>query len=154
MKKSVVFNSITKNTEKLAEVLKSELSDVVYYGGISEEALQADVIYVGFWTQAFTANTKIKEFIATLKDKKVFVFGTCGYAGSEEFFKGILDSVTSELDSSNELIGTFMCRGKVSDAKIKGLKELGKYEGLKDELEISASHPNQEDFEALKEKIK
>lgn len=52
MKYSIVYSSRTGNTKLLAEHLKSSLPDdsVIYFGKPSAEAAEADLIFLGFWT--------------------------------------------------------------------------------------------------------
>ncbi len=76
MKKSIIYISVTKNTELLAQTIEKQLSDVIYVGAPAEEALEADVVFVGFWAQAFACPQPIKDFLAKLDNKKVFLFGT------------------------------------------------------------------------------
>ena len=49
MKYAVVYSSVTGNTKKLAEAIKNKVGQG-YFGKPSDEALEADVIFVGFWT--------------------------------------------------------------------------------------------------------
>lgn len=76
-------------------------------------ALDADTLYVGFWTDKGTADAAILEFLEQLHGKKVFLFGTAGFGGSEGYFNKILKTVQKSLDRSNTLIGSFMCQGKM-----------------------------------------
>lgn len=48
MKYAVVYSSVTGNTEKLAEVIKNKVGQC-YFGKPCDEAIEADVIFVGFW---------------------------------------------------------------------------------------------------------
>ena len=52
MKFSILFSSHTGNTRQLAETLKNTLpdSECIYYGLPDQQALEADLICIGFWT--------------------------------------------------------------------------------------------------------
>ncbi|MBU5454263.1 flavodoxin family protein [Caproiciproducens sp. MSJ-32] len=149
MKYAVVYSSVTGNTKKLAEAIKNKVGEC-YFGKPSDEALEADIIFIGFWTIG-TCGQDIKTFISKLVNKKVFTFGTAGYNNTKEYFDGILNSVKALIPDSNTLIGSYMCQGKVSEAvkdKIKnGMPE--KYEAIKDKLLEAENHPNEDDIELL-----
>lgn len=149
MKYAVVYSSATGNTKKLAEAIKSEVGEC-YFGKPSDEALEADLIFVGFWTMG-TCGADVKKFIEKLSGKKVFIFGTAGYNNTKEYFNGILESVKANVPESNTIIGSYMCQGRVSDAiqdKIKnGMPD--KYEAIKDKLAESLNHPNEDDIKLL-----
>ena len=53
MKYSIVYSKDNGNTKLLSEALKEVLTrsnkELVYYGLPSSEALEADVIFCGFW---------------------------------------------------------------------------------------------------------
>lgn len=150
MKYAIVYSSVTGNTKKLAEAIKNKVGEG-YFGKPSDEALSADTIFVGFWTAKNSCGEDIRKFIEQLSNKNIFIFGTAGYNNTEEYFKGILDSVKAHVPSSNTIIGSYMCQGKVSDAKQANLKETmpEKYESIKDNLVESANHPNENDINSL-----
>lgn len=150
MKYSIVFNSVTGNTKKLSETIKNKVDDC-YFGKPCNEALDADVIFVGFWTIGNSCGSDIKTFIEKLSGKKVFIFGTAGYDNTKKYFSGILDSVKDLIPQSNTIIGTYMCQGKVSDAIQNKIKEATpeKFEAIKDNLVESLNHPNENDIKLL-----
>lgn len=114
MKYSIVFSSQTGNTAQLAEVVRETLSQetCIYFGIPDVNALDASVIFVGFWTDKGNCDESVKEFLKTLKNKEVFLFGTAGFGGSKEYLKKILLAVKENLDTMNHVIGSFMCQGK------------------------------------------
>lgn len=151
MKNAIVFETVSGNTKLLAETIEKTVGDVGYIGAPDDKALEADVIYVGSWTTAFSCTPKIKEFLEKLNNKKVFVFVTAGYGSTEEFFKPIIESVKANVNSSNEIIGEFICQGKVSETKQEGIKKMDetKYNNMKPELDKSVSHPDESDLANL-----
>ena len=111
---SIVYSTITGNAKLLANRIKDVLKDgLVYFGPPQNDIPDSDIIFVGFYTTFGECNENIKEYLKTLKNKKVFLFGTCGFGLSEDYFKKILDKSLLNLDCSNTLIGTFMCQGKM-----------------------------------------
>ncbi len=151
MKNAIVFETVSGNTKLLAETIEKTVGNVSYIGAPDDSALDADVIYVGSWTTAFSCTPKIKEFLEKLNNKKVFVFATAGYGSTEEFFKPIIDSIKANVNSSNEIVGEFICQGKVSESKQEAIKKMDetKFNNMKPELDKSLSHPDEADIANL-----
>lgn len=122
MKYAIVFSSQTGNTKQLAEVVSSVLpqADLCFFGSPSQEALQAERLFIGFWTDKGRCNQEITDFLKTLKGKEVFLFGTAGFGGSQEYFDKILSSVqnTSVLPilSSAPTCARGKCRNRCGSA--------------------------------------
>ncbi len=156
MKKAIVFSSATGNTKKLAEAICDTLGEEIYCGKISDEALDADVIFVGSWTMAFNCAPDIKGFLEKLNDKKVFIFMTAGYGSTPEFFAPIINATKENINASNEIVGEFICQGKVSASKQDAIKkmDLAKFESMKPELDNSQTHPDSDDIANLVQTIK
>ncbi|HCW54118.1 MAG TPA: hypothetical protein DG753_10345 [Clostridium sp.] len=150
MKYAVVYSSITGNTKKLAESIKNKITEC-YFGKPSDEALSADTIFLGFWTTKNSCSPDVQSFIEKLSGKNLFIFGTAGYNNTKEYFEEILSNAKSHVPSSNTIIGTYMCQGKVSDTKQDMIKKdkPEMYEAIKDNLAESAHHPNEDDIKAL-----
>ena len=77
MKYAIVYSSRTGNTKLLAEAIKESIPDdlCVYYGEPNDKALQADRIYVGFWTNSGSCSEEISEFLKTVTNQEIFLFG-------------------------------------------------------------------------------
>ena len=88
MKYSIVFSSVTGNTRQLADAILSVLpqENLRYFGPPAEIALEADCLYVGFWTDKGHCNKEISTFLKGVKGKEIFLFGTAGFGGSQEYF--------------------------------------------------------------------
>ena len=98
---AIVYSSRTGNTERLAQALRQALpaADCLYYGPPSAQALSAERIYAGFWTDKGVCDGQAREFLATLQGKEVFLFGTAGFGGSPDYFQHILQGVAQALPS-------------------------------------------------------
>lgn len=151
MKTAIVYSSVSGNTKKLAQQIEAVLGTVDYTGRPSEEALNSDVLYVGFWTAKFTCTPDITNFLEKLEGKKIFLFGTAGYDDTPEYFDGILNSVAAHLSPSNEVIGRFMCQGKVSEAKKRALEQADpdKFRSMQPKLAQGENRPNADDLARL-----
>ena len=97
------------------------------------------------------------EFLKKLKNKKIFLFGTAGYGGSEDYFRNIINNVKKNIDSSNTLIGTFMCQGKMPLAVKERYENMAKQNNSSVDIdklirnfEEALSHPDITDLERLK----
>ena len=156
---SIVFSSLTGNTKKLADAIHETLpqNDCEYFGAIKLKVPQSDLLYIGFWTDKGNADNKTLELLSQLKNKKIFLFGTAGFGGSDVYFKKILGQVKQSIDSSNIIIGEYMCQGKmpqsVRDRYIK-MKENPEHPANLDVLiknfDCALSHPDTRDLEELK----
>lgn len=155
MNYSIVYSSVTGNTEKLAKAIKNHIG-ACYFGKPSDEALEADVIFVGFWATKNSCSADIQRFIEKIANKKVFIFGTVGYDNTPAYFEEILNNVKSLVPASNTIIGAYACQGKVSEKKQEQLKEAApeKYEAIKDNLAESVHHPNEKDIDGLLSAVK
>ena len=126
MSYAIVFSSKTGNTELLADTLHSCLP-------------QADCCYSSV-------------FLKQLRGKQVFLFGTAGFGGSEEYFNKILKAVQKDLHSSNTVIGSFMCQGKMP------MSVRQRYENMKKQPlhlpNLALSHPDADDLERLKQAVR
>ena len=156
---SIIFSSLTGNTKKLADTIHEMLphDKCDYFGENDSRVPQSDLLYIGFWTDKGNADHKTLELLAKLKNKKIFLFGTAGFGGSDVYFKKILEQVRQSIDSSNVVIGEYMCQGKmplsVRERYIK-MKESPEHPAKLDKLiknfDCALSHPDGEDLERLK----
>lgn len=155
---SIVYRSETGNTRRLAEGLKAGLSaeDCIYFGEPAPEALAADRIYAGFWTDKGTCDGPFAAFLKTLDQQEVFLFGTAGFGGSPEYFTQILERVKAQLPESVKVVGTYMCQGKMAMSMRKRYEEMEKDPEMKAKAELlianfdqALTHPDQADLDGL-----
>ena len=162
MKYAIVYSSRTGNTKMLAERIKdfSGDKDCIYFGLPSEEALNAQRIYVGFWTDKGSCDEDTAKFLKMVEGKEVFLFGTAGFGENQEYFDKILKRTAKNLPKTSKIIGRFMCQGKMpmsvreryekmslSPIKIPNLK------GMIENFDKALTHPNEDDLKALEEEI-
>ena len=160
---SIIYSSRTGNTKKLAEAIYNVLpqNSCDYYGEVDKiEDELSEVLYIGFWTEKGDADLKTIELLKQLKNKKIFLFGTAGYGESEKYFKNIVDNVKKNIDSSNTIIGTFMCQGKMPLSvleRYKRMKEQKSFmfniDNLIANFDKALSHPNENDIKKLEKTI-
>ena len=89
---AIIFSSRTGNTRKLADTIRGALPDArcAYFGEAKSADPDAEMIYVGFWTDKGTADQACLELLGRLRNKKIFLFGTAGFGGSEAYYQKIL----------------------------------------------------------------
>ena len=168
MKYSIVCSSQTGNTMLLGENVKKALpeGDCVYFGGIDDKALDADRIYVGFWTDKGVCDDATKEFLGKAENKEIFLFGSAGFGVDLSYFEKILTACNEYL-GNNRLIGTFMCQGKMRQPvrdRYEKMLEKAKADGdekgqktaemLIGNFDMALSHPDQKDFDNLIDAVK
>ena len=161
MNYSIVYSSRTGNTALLAKTIASTLpeADCLYCGppGVDDE--KADLIFIGFWTDKGGCDESISAFLNSLQGKKVFLFGTAGFGGSKEYFSKILSRIALNLDTSNELIGSYMCQGKMPSSirtRYEAMpgKEPETARQMIANFDQALSHPDEDDLFRLKALIK
>ena len=113
-KYSILVSSVTGNTKALAdaiyEVLPKEYCD--FYGNAKAQVPQSEILYIGFWTDKGTADSDTLKLLQALKNKKIFLFGTAGFGGSEAYFQKILNQIKQSLDSSNAVVENICAKAK------------------------------------------
>ena len=163
MSYAIVYSSKTGNTQLLADTLHNFLpqAECCYFGNPNPAAMEADTLYVGFWTDKGKADESSSDFLKQLREKQVFLFGTAGFGGSEEYFNKILKTVQKDLHSSNTVIGSFMCQGKMPMSvrqRYENMKKqplhLPNLDAMIENFDKALSHPDADDLERLKQAVK
>ena len=123
---------------------------------IATQSSAVDVMFVGFWCDKGSCRPAVQHFLQGLVGKRVFLFGTCGFGESDEYFAQMLDRVRTYLPADVQYIGGAMCQGKMG----MGVKR--RYEGmlekdpenararmLIDNWNKAQSHPNEDDVSRI-----
>lgn len=159
---SIVFSSVTGNTRQLAEAIRESLPETGcdYFGLCSAEALKSEMLYVGFWTDKGNADEASLALLKTLKNKKIFLFGTAGFGISEAYFRRVLDNVRLSIDESNSIVGEYMCQGKMPQSvreRYVALKAQPQHpaniDALIENFDLALSHPDAADLDKLKKLV-
>ena len=159
---SIIFNSRTGNTKQLAEALREVLpqEECDYFGGSEAAEIASQLLYIGFWTDKGNADEATLRLLQKLKNKKIFLFGTAGFGGSETYFQKIIDNIKQSVDASNIVVGEYMCQGKMPQAvrerymKMKEQQEPpANIDALIANFDRALSHPNEEDLAELKKAV-
>lgn len=154
MSYSIVYSSRTGNNALLAQTIRDTLpaSDCVHFGAPDAKALAADTIYAGFWTDKGTCDEQIAQFLQSLSGQKVFLFGTAGFGGAPAYFEQILNRVRENLPETTELIGSYMCQGKMPAAvraRYEAMEDNPRRAAMIENFDRALSHPDAQDLDAL-----
>ena len=163
MKYAIVYSSRTGNTRMLAETIRAALpeNDCIYFGPPDAAALAAGRIYAGFWTDRGTCDSETAAFLQSITCGEVYLFGTAGFGGMQEYFDKILHRAEENLRDGVSLIGSFMCQGKMPLSvrqRYEKMRESGgaripNVQGLIDNFDRALTHPDSGDLEALKKSV-
>ncbi len=155
MKALVVYSSQTGNTKKLAEALYETLSCEKEIFPVAEapDPSSYDLVALGFWFQAGKPDPKSAEYMAKVKDNKVFLFATHGAAVGSDHVKGALDQAR-ELVPEAEVIGSFTCQGEVNPKVLEKVKAKRTPPPWIGDADDAVGHPNQNDLNELKQAFK
>lgn len=146
----IVYSSKTGNTQLLANSLNFMESKYCLSVNEVTQLEPVDLLCVGFWCDKGDCDDELKSFLKTLKNQKVFLFGTAGFGKSQAYFDQILNKVKSHLDDSNEVCGTWMCQGKMP-LSIRS-KFASDPEMLRN-FDVALKHPNDKDVNSLLKKV-
>lgn len=158
MKTLIVYSSLTGNTRQIAEAIYEIFGEQADLFPV-EKAPSADgydLIAVGFWVDRGTADKKAQGYLGGLRNQQVALFATLGaYPDSEHAAKSMANAAAL-LDESNQVVGTFICQGKVDPRLIEQFKKLpeGHPHGLNAERlarhQEAAKHPDAADLNNAK----
>lgn len=160
---SIVYSSKTGNTKMLADALHQALpaDDCLYFGAPDAQALAAERIYIGFWTDKGTCDAETAAFLAQLTQQEIFLFGTCGFGGGVAYFEQILARVRDLLPESVQLVGSYVCPGKMPQSVRDRYVRIAEEEPAKRShmqkmifnFDCALSHPDANDLQALIEEV-
>ena len=159
MSYAIVFSSKTGNTRLLADTLRASLpqNECTYFGAPAPEALEAETLYIGFWTDKGNADADTLALLRTLKNKRLFLFGTAGFGIDTAYFDAILARVQAVSDGSNTVIGTYMCQGKMPPsvrARYEAMRALPappeNLDALIENFDRARTHPDADDRDRLR----
>ena len=115
MKAMVVYSSRTGNTKKVANGIfagipgeSKDIRSLEEYDG-----RDADVFFVGFWTDKGTCDMSVVDFLSGLHGKKTALFGTCGMGKDSEYMERIGKHVKVWISEDCTYLAFYMCQGKM-----------------------------------------
>lgn len=159
MKISIIYSSVTGNTEKLARGIRAIFSHNTHICSIEQAPSSplADLYLLGFWVRKGAPDSRMANFMRTLQGQQVAFFGTLGaYPDSPHALKVI--EAANELLAGNTVLGSFLCQGKIHTSLTKALRTDGALrtshpmtpERMARHKE-AAKHPDEEDIRRAQE---
>jgi flavodoxin len=153
MKTLVTYLSQTGNTEKLARAIYEEIhmeKDITPLKDVGSVE-QYEVIFCGFPVHSHSVPPAAAEFIRKLPPgKKLAIFSTHGSRRGGQLAVTALEQAVS-LAVKAKVLGTFGCRGKVSQQLIDTLMNNPEHKAWAIEAQGATNHPDQADLEDGKE---
>ena len=71
-----------------------------------------------------TADAKASKFLKSIRNSKVAVYATLGAEPDSEHAKTSLQNGIDMLDGSNEVMGRFICQGKIDPKLLEAMKKM------------------------------
>lgn len=158
MKYLVVYDSKTGNTQLLAnelyEILKNKVDviDILTVDEFNKNPVEADVYFVGFWTDRGSCSLAVTDALECMENKKIALFATCGMGNSPQYYKQIENNVSVWLPDECENMGFFICQGKIPEQLYEKMMEKIPEEQKQEILyqyELGKNHPDSSDINNL-----
>jgi len=158
MQKLVVYSSKTGNTKMIAEAVAEALAPCdLYPVENAPDPSGYDFIAVGYWVDKGMPDTACQQYMATLKEKKVALFGTLGVDPSHDHARDCARKGEDLMrEGGNTVYGTVLSQGKIDPKIIEVMKKTAQdVHPMTPEriarIEAAKSHPDAEDCRRSKE---
>ncbi|NLC30681.1 MAG: flavodoxin [Candidatus Moranbacteria bacterium] len=166
MKIAIIYESKTGNTKLVAEAINEiciKDNDTVLIP--VETALEEnfdiqgiDFFFLGSWTDKGDCGQTIKNFANALDNKKIALFGTAGFGGSQDYFDKLTARFSSSILDSNRILGSFYCQGKMPQDVRNHYQAMLQQNPQDKNLKVTIAnfdkaqtHPNEKDLNKAKE---
>ena len=149
MSYAIICSSKTGNTKKLAQRAREVL------GEKNEcSTADADLVLLGSWTDKGGLDPALEDALPQLAAKRVFLFGTCGFGGSQAYYDRVLDRFQSALPEGAQVVGRFMCQGQMPPAVRERYVKMAeqdpkKFEPMIENFDRALGHPDAADLTAF-----
>lgn len=149
MSYAIICSSKTGNTKKLAQRAREVL------GEKNEcSTTDADLVLLGSWTDKGGLDPALEDALPQLAAKRVFLFGTCGFGGSQAYYDRVLDRFQSALPEGAQVVGRFMCQGQMPPAVraryvTMAEQDPKRFEPMIENFDRALGHPDAADLTAF-----
>lgn len=149
MSYAIICSSKTGNTEKLAQRAREVLGEKGE-GPVAD----ADLVLLGSWTDKGGMDPALTDALPQLAGKRVFLFGTCGFGGSQAYYDRVLDRFAAALPEGAQVVGRFMCQGQMPPAVRERYVKMAeqdpkKFEHMIENFDRALGHPDDADLDAF-----
>lgn len=159
MKIVIMYDSKTGNTKLIAKAIKdATVNHEVICLDSKQEIIDADLYFIGSWTDKGNCSGMIADICKQLHNKKVVLFGTCGFGGAGEYQESLYQRFVVHVPKDNTVLGYFYCMGKMPLATRE--RYVSMLQAHPDDAKLAVSienfdealkHPNQKDIENVQE---
>ena len=156
----IVYSSKTGNTQSLANSLNFMESKYCVSVEDAKDLEPVDLLCIGFWCDKGDCDDSMKQYLSTLRNQNVFLFGTAGFGGSQEYFQKVLGQIKENIDSSNTIIGEYMCQGKMPQSVRERYVKMKEQPNHMPNLDMmiknfdrALSHPDKNDLDKLSKMV-
>ncbi|PBI18375.1 flavodoxin [Clostridioides difficile] len=159
MKSLILYSSLTGNTKKIAcsiyEAIqgKKEIKNISELVDDSIDYENYDIVFLGYWIDKGICDKNSKQVLENIHNKKIALFGTMGASTKGSYGASIIEKIESIIPKDNEILGSFICQGKIAEGLKVKYKEMLKLspdnEHIRQQLnnhEESQSHPDEQEI--------
>ena len=146
---AIICSSKTGNTKKLAQRAREVMGEK-NEGSVAD----ADLVLLGSWTDKGGLDPALAGALPQLAGKRVFLFGTCGFGGSQAYYERVLDRFASALPEGAQVVGRFMCQGQMPPAVRERYVKMAqtdpaRFAPMIENFDRALGHPNAADLDAF-----
>ncbi|MCX7974565.1 MAG: flavodoxin family protein [Candidatus Aminicenantes bacterium] len=145
----VTYFSLTGNTKKVAEAIFEALEKQKEILPLEEvkKVDEYDLLFIGFPVHSHSVPYKVESFLRQLPlGKKVALFSTHGSLTGSELSRQAIEHAVSIIPQA-KVVGTFSCRGRISQAALEIFRGLPEHEAWVDMAASAFRHPDENDLE-------
>lgn len=145
----VTYFSLTGNTKMVAEAIFEALPNDKHILPLEEvkNVDPYDLLFIGFPVHSHSVPYKIESFLRQLPPgKKVALFSTHGAFAGSELSRQAIEYAISIMPQA-KIIGTFSCRGRMSQEALEILRRSPEHEAWVDMAASAFHHPDERDLE-------
>lgn len=161
MKTLVVYSSRTGNTKMIAEAVAEAVAPCdLFPVQEAPDASAYDFVAVGYWVDKGMPDASCARYMATVKGRKVALFGTLGVDPAHDHAKGCARKGEEMMrEGGNTVYGTVLSQGKIDPSVIEAMRKMAQsVHPMTPErvarIEAAKSHPDEEDCRRAKEAFK
>ncbi|MBU1338623.1 MAG: flavodoxin family protein [Acidobacteria bacterium] len=143
----ITYFSRTGNTRQIAEAIEAAVPGNKECRPLAEiESVEGyDLLFVGFPVQTHSIPHRVEQFLKTIpRGKNIALFSTHGSLTGGRLSREALEHAAS-LVSSARLLGTFSCRGKVSQEALEVLSRSPEHKAWSEMAGSARTHPDEHD---------
>lgn len=154
MKSLVVYSSRTGNTQQVARAIYDALPapKEIFSAKEAPDPAAYDFLALGFWVDKGMPNAASAKYMQTVTGKKIGLFGTLGAYPDSDHAQKCMKKARA-LVQGNDILGAFLCQGKVDPALIKMMETKMKNDPhhtmtpeRRARLKEAANHPDEKDL--------